>query len=86
MQQPELETLDQLVGGDMKMSVIRRFYPNDEHFRRAILAMLHERDLILIDPDGIEPPAWMRKNVLNDPTCWSEYRLSVTDSGARRVC
>jgi hypothetical protein len=32
---PELEVLDQLVGGDMLVSVLNRIFPDEEHFIRA---------------------------------------------------
>jgi hypothetical protein len=34
---PELETLDQLAGGDMSLAVIRRLYPDVDRFVMAFL-------------------------------------------------
>jgi hypothetical protein len=44
---PELETLDQLFGGAMPLSVIRRLYGDDESFERAIHSMLRSGDIRL---------------------------------------
>jgi hypothetical protein len=85
MWSPELETLDQLCGGPETLVVIRRLFESDERFRRAILAMLHAREVRLARREGAEVERWERVPVLNDPTGWAEYELSLTESGARRI-
>jgi len=82
---PELDTLDQLCGDDMPVTVIRQLFDSDDHFRRAILAMLHEREVLLLGPDGFEVPHWERRPLLSDATRWVDHRLSITASGARRI-
>jgi hypothetical protein len=85
---PELETLDQLCGCDMPIAIIRRVFNDDEHFIRAITAMLTTGDIQLFD-NGKEIPNWDQTNrlrvvIANDSKC--ELMLSVTKQGARRVC
>ena len=85
MYPPELETLDQLCGGDLPLAVIRNLFLGDDRFRRAILAMLRDRELLLLRSDDTEVPHWERSPLLSDPTRWEGLRLSITDSGARRI-
>jgi len=40
---PELETLDQLLGGPMPLPVIRRLYPDYRAFANGTLALLRRR-------------------------------------------
>jgi hypothetical protein len=84
----ELETLDQLCGGDMPIAVIRGLFNDDEHFVRAITAMLTTGDVQLFE-NGKEIPNWDQANTLrtaiaNDSQC--ELMISVTKQGAGRVC
>jgi hypothetical protein len=51
---PELETLDQLCGGPMPLAVIRQLFEGDDRFRRAILAMLDDREVLLFNGDDFE--------------------------------
>ncbi len=85
MYPPELETPDQLCGGPMPLAVIRQLFEGDDRFRQAIRAMLHHRDVLLFRGDDFEVPQWDWNPLLSDPTRWEGYRLSITDSGARRI-
>jgi hypothetical protein len=82
---PELETLDQLCFDDTDSAAIRLLFENDQHFCRAILAMLHEREVLLLRADGSEVPAWQRRVLLGEPKRWGDHRLSITDCGAKRM-
>ena len=53
MQSPELETLDQLLGGDLPIGVIRGFYESEERFCRASMAMLRDGHIRLHAPSAI---------------------------------
>ena len=57
---PELDTLDQLLGGPMSVSTIRSLYDNQEHFFRATIAMLHKVfiEVLLIFRFGRSPSEW----------------------------
>lgn len=85
MYPPELETLDQLCGGPMPLAVIRQLFEGDDRAYRAILAMLHDREVLLFRGDDFEVPDWERDQLLSDPRRWEGYRLSITDAGARRL-
>jgi hypothetical protein len=83
---PELEILDQLVGGDMLVCVLRQLFQDEEHFIRATTWMLNQGEIQLIDQEGAEVPAWNWKHALRKSleTPADEYRLSITLSGCRR--
>jgi hypothetical protein len=79
---PELETLDQLLGGDAPLSLIRDLYENPEHFTRAMIAMLEAAEVRVVGSDGIEIPRWRWHDVLS-----SQFgaKVSITAAGVRRI-
>jgi hypothetical protein len=86
-QSTELETLDQLLGGPMSVTTIRSLYEAEEHFVRAVNAMLHTGQLRLM-AKGEEVPQYRWREVLrfSDQELRSEsLELDITDVGARRV-
>jgi hypothetical protein len=82
---PELETLDQLLGGDMSLTIVRELFENQERFARAIAAMLDAGEVRLVDSDGTELPRWRWREVIAGDTEGADLRLSITDAGERRV-
>ena len=79
----ELETLDQLMGGDLPATVIRDLFPDDGSFIRAIEAMLEAGEIRLFGPDIGDVPKWQRRGILtNSP---GSARLAITDIGGRRI-
>lgn len=87
-QSPELETLDQLLCGDMSLDIVRPLYRDDEHFSLAISRMLEDGAILLLHMDGSEVPRWEARRILMDPATWSResgYVLSLTKGGAQRV-
>jgi hypothetical protein len=52
---PELETLDQLLGGDMPLAVVCGLFDNGERFARSVAAMLHAGEVRLY-VDGVGVP------------------------------
>ena len=79
---PELETLDQIVGGDLSLAVIRTFYPDGPGFVRGMSGLLACGDVRLLE-GGVEVPRWRWREALSgDPAGFS---ASVTAAGARRV-
>ena len=50
----ELELLDQSLGGDMRVDVLRTVFDSRERFNTAVTAMLHAGDLHLRNVDGEE--------------------------------
>ena len=77
---PELETLDQLSGGDLSLAVILGLYPDEERFTRAILAMLNAGELRLLTAGEVEVPHHRWVEALG-----GEGRLSITEAGLRRI-
>lgn len=80
---PELETLDQLLGGDLPASVIRKLFPDNERFMTAMRAMLTAGELRLMATDGTEIPRWKWSDALASRVDF--VRLAITDVGARRI-
>ncbi len=83
----ELETLDQLLGGDLSLKVVRGFYPDDKAFVIAIHAMLRNGDVQLLS-DGAEVPRWRWRELFESGPVTQEllqFKLTVTDQGASRV-
>ena len=58
MYAPELETLDQLLGGDMPLTVIAKLYSSPEAFRTGIRGLLSCVDVLLLDTEGNGVPTW----------------------------
>jgi hypothetical protein len=82
---PELDTLDQLTGSDMPLSVIRAIFADDARFVRAIQQMLAKGEVRLLSIEGLELPAWQWHYVLSDSEKVSDYRLSITERGGQRM-
>lgn len=80
---PELETLDQLCGGDLTIPLIRQLFSSGNHFVRAIMAMLRAGDVRLVDPSGCEVPHCRWREILTANS--TEMRLSITEAGERRM-
>lgn len=82
---PELELLDQLLGGDLSLAVLRPLFDTDERFRAAAAALLHAGDVRLVATGGADVPRWQWRDVLADQAGRCRYQLCLTAAGARRV-
>jgi hypothetical protein len=85
---PELETLDQLAGGDLPLTVIRGLFDDGERFIRSLLAMLDAGEVRLLAADGAEFARWQWREVLiaaSSPAAPSGPRLAITKIGGRRM-
>jgi hypothetical protein len=85
---PELETLDQLLGGELSLAIIRTLYSNNERFDQAILGLLTEGDVVLLSTDGANIPEWRWKELFSGPslaTHLSLFKLRITEKGARKI-
>jgi hypothetical protein len=78
---PELETLDQLLGGDLPLATIRGLYPDDASFQRGVLGLLQEGDIALI-ADG-DVPQWRWRDVL--AAIPHGFILRLTEQGAKKI-
>jgi hypothetical protein len=83
---PELETLDQLLGGDLTLAVVRGLFETDVRFVRAVLAMLDAGEIRLY-ANGVEVPRWRWREMLSAPgqSGLAEPRLTITEAGGRRI-
>jgi hypothetical protein len=81
---PELETLDQLLGGDMPLAVIRQLYGDAAGFVRGLGGLLATGEVRLVAADGAAVPAWQwRETLAADPLL--DMTVSLTPAGARRI-
>jgi hypothetical protein len=53
-QSPEMETLDQLLGGEMRLTIIRQLYDSDQSFTRGTHRLLQSGDVRLLDDSHSE--------------------------------
>lgn len=81
---PELETLDQLLGGDLPLAVVRGLYPDPTSFRAGILAQLATGDVELIGSDGKLVPKWRWREALESQES-GKLRVKLTKQGARTI-
>jgi hypothetical protein len=81
---PELETLDQLLGGDLLLVAVRGLYPDVSRFARGLSALLASGDVRLVEGDA-EVPAWQWGAVLAAPEEWARVRVRLSRAGANRI-
>jgi hypothetical protein len=84
----ELETLDQLLGGDLPLKVIRNLYPDEEAFRQGVLGLLSCGDVCLLMSDQTPVPGWRWRELFVAGKVMHELgdmKLSLTAQGTRRV-
>jgi hypothetical protein len=82
---PELETLDQLLGGNMLLSQIRALYPDGARFARGLSGLLHAGEVRLLAEDSTELPQWRWREVLANPDSLEGVRVDITGAGVRRI-
>jgi len=84
---PELETLDQLLGGDMRLSVIAELFESTATFQQGVLGLLECGDVTLIGPNSDAVPDWQWRliftNVGSDNL--EQLFLRITTRGANRI-
>lgn len=79
---PELETLDQLLGGDMPLPVIRQLYADQSSYEAGIIGLLSGGDVRLLHASQ-EIPRWQWKSALQ--TLVDQCTLSITTQGVERI-
>jgi hypothetical protein len=82
---PELELVDQLLGGSMALPVVCGLFENDAHARRVLAAYVSNGVVVLSDEDG-NLPAWKCQEVFRNSQPLSGYtkvRVVVTEKGAK---
>jgi hypothetical protein len=84
----ELETLDQLLGGDLPLRVIRNLYADEEGFRQGILGLLSSGDVCLLMSDQTPVPRWRWAELFAADKVMHELgnmKLRLTAQGTRRI-
>jgi hypothetical protein len=84
---PEIEVLDQLLGGDLPLSVVVELFADEAHARQAIAAMVQSGEVEVLE-DGAPLPLWrLRELTSQEHSLRTEarYQLSITEAGAKRV-
>ena len=87
-QSSEMATLDQLLGGEMRLSIIRKIYNSDEAFMRGALRLLHGGDVKVFDQSYTEVPRWRWRPLFEQGEVLSaleSFTLDLTETGAAKV-
>jgi len=85
---PELETLDQLLGTDLRLEIVLRLYPDATAFKLGVLGLITDGDACLLTIDDIEVPPWRRRELFVDGAVIQEMdrmKLRITPQGIRRI-
>ena len=85
---PELETLDQLQGGDLPLATLASLFPSIDAFRSGILGLLSCGDIVLTAPNGADVLQWRWKELLSGKSALeglSHIQVKITPQGARRI-
>ena len=88
MHSAELETLDQLLGGDIRLGTIAALFPSREEFSRGVLGLLSSGDVILLTLDKNEVPRWRWSELFSSNSVLQQFeylQLRITPRGARRI-
>jgi len=88
MLSPELETLDQLLAGDMSLAVIASLYLTPDACKKGILGLLHEGDVVLLDSERTEVPQWQWRQLFSTSRLQEDlrnFRLRITSQGAKKL-
>ena len=84
---PELETLDQLLGGDLSLKVVKQLFDDTDAFEEGVLGLLKSGDVELIAPAAGAVPQWQWQQVLSEGRS-SEcnlLHLKITSQGVKRI-
>lgn len=84
---PEIEVLDQLLGGDLPLSVVVDLFADEVHARKAISAMVESGQVELLE-NGTPLPLWRLREVTSQEHSLrteTRYQLSITEAGAKKV-
>jgi hypothetical protein len=84
MSSPELETLDQLLGADLRLGVVSKLFASRETFGTGTLGLLSGGNVVLVTSKGAEVPKWQWRELLSG-TNPAELLLRITSQGARRI-
>ncbi len=84
----ELEVLDQLQGGDLRLRVIAGLFPSQEAFERGVEGLLSCGDVILSTADGSQVPKWQWRHLFDEHGVFDQldnFKLAITPQGGKRI-
>jgi hypothetical protein len=82
---PEMEMIDQLIGGDLPLTAVSRLFDSDERARKVVGLYLGKGIVVFIRQESTMP-LWESLTLLRNPEPLErheEVRVSITDYGAR---
>ena len=79
---PELETLDQLLGGDMPLAVIRMVFPDPNRFMSGMMGLLTDGQVRLFE-GSTEVPSWRWHEALSGRL--ADFRVQITKKGISQI-
>lgn len=85
---PELETLDQLLTGQLSLSIIRKVYVDEDSFIRGVHGLLSAGDVRLLMNDGTEVPSWRWRELFIEGGAMKaldQLKLDITIQGVQRI-
>jgi hypothetical protein len=85
---PELETLDQLLGGDLSLTIVRMLYSDADTFLRGIQALLSNGDVRPFSIEGPEVPDFEWRELFRDKSVLDKLaslKLKITQQGVDKV-
>jgi hypothetical protein len=84
---PEMDTLDQLEGGNMSLQVVHRIFPDEEGFVRGVQGLLQNGD-VRLRSQSVDVPQWQWRELLEGGKILNElfrFELELTEQGASRI-
>ena len=85
---PELDTLDQLLGGELPLAAIRPLYPDTDAFMRRVFALFSSGDVCLFGAARTAVPSWRWRElfvqgaVMND---LDRLKIEITKQGILKI-
>jgi len=84
----ELEVLDQLQGGDLRLRVIAGLFPSHGAFERGVEGLMSCGDVTLSTADGREVPKWQWRQLFDEHRVFEQLdnlKLAITPQGGKRI-
>lgn len=84
----ELEVLDQLLTGRIKLQVLHDFFQSNDHFGKAILGLVECGDIELFDRSGSRIPTWRCRELFADwgaALSLSDVYADATEQGVQKL-
>lgn len=83
----ELETLDQLQGGDLRLEIIFKLFPSPEAFMQGVRGLLECGDVVLVTEEA-ELSNWQWRRLFSEKELLKNLktlRLRITPQGANKI-